>query len=216
MSMPIRLTRTCAVCGGESEQIGLASTNTFGGTPDLDLRPPEMMRSTMAWWLQECPHCGYIAPDLKDEPIITEEFLQNERYTLCDGLNFANLLTKRFYRYHLTNIAAGDNEGAYAAALRAAWCCDDYRDKENAKHCRLLALEYLEKVIQKGSVPDELFLVKADLLRRSGRFDQLIAEFEGRNFSNDTLNSIAAFQVERAKQSDTACYRVQDVKTDEN
>lgn len=216
MSMPMRLTRICAVCGNESEQVGLASTNTFGGTPDLDLRPPEMMRSTMAMWLQECPHCGYIAPDLKDEPAVTKEFLQSESYTSCDGLNFTNHLTERFYRYHLINIAAGDNEGAYAAALRAAWCCDDYRDKENAKHCRLLALEHLEKVIQKGSVPDELFLVKSDLLRRSGQFERVGAELEGKNFPNDILKAIAAFEIEKANQGDTSCYRVQDVKTDED
>lgn len=47
MSLPLFTNNKCAVCGKESEQITLASTNTFG-SPDLDLRPPEMKRSTMS------------------------------------------------------------------------------------------------------------------------------------------------------------------------
>ena len=37
----------CSVCGAENEMMVVASTNTFGGTMDLDTRPPEMKRSTM-------------------------------------------------------------------------------------------------------------------------------------------------------------------------
>lgn len=39
----------CAVCGAKSRYNVIASTNTFGGGPDLDLRPPEMERSTMPY-----------------------------------------------------------------------------------------------------------------------------------------------------------------------
>ena len=46
MSLPMRIKQKCSVCAQESEQTVLASTNTFGGGPDLDLRPAEMMRST--------------------------------------------------------------------------------------------------------------------------------------------------------------------------
>ena len=38
--------RKCALCGETSTHIEVMSTNTFGGVPDLDTRPPEMMRST--------------------------------------------------------------------------------------------------------------------------------------------------------------------------
>lgn len=215
MSMPMRTEAVCAMCGCESDQIILASTNTFGGTPDLDLRPAEMMRSTMSMWLQECPHCGYISGRLSEKADITKDFFRSSSYTSCDGLKFKNGLAKRFYRHHLIKAAVGNNEGAYAAALRAAWCCDDCGDAKNAIYCRLLALEWLEKLMQEGGKqPEELHLIRADILRRSGKFDQLIAEYEGKVFSEDILNSIAAFQVEKAKQCDSACYRVQDVKTD--
>ena len=51
----------CSVCGETTEQPVLMSTNSWG-YPDLDLRPPEMQRSTMHVWIQECPHCGYSFP----------------------------------------------------------------------------------------------------------------------------------------------------------
>ena len=43
-------TSTCAICGGRSKQTVVASTNARG-SPDLDLRPPEMQRSTMPYWV---------------------------------------------------------------------------------------------------------------------------------------------------------------------
>ena len=52
--------KKCAVCGKISAHFEVTSTNTFGA-PDLDTRPPEMMRSTMDMWVQECPSCGYLS-----------------------------------------------------------------------------------------------------------------------------------------------------------
>ena len=41
----------CAVCGKNSQQKWLSSTN-IQGFPDLDMRPPEMKRSTIDTWVQ--------------------------------------------------------------------------------------------------------------------------------------------------------------------
>ena len=76
------MNKVCAVCGKESEYSVLNSTNTFG-SPDLDLRPPEMRRSTMHIWIQECPFCGYISKDVTDETSVTKELLSSERYLKC-------------------------------------------------------------------------------------------------------------------------------------
>jgi len=54
---------TCAVCGTTSVHPILMSTNSFG-SPDLDLRPAEMQRSTVWMWVQRCPQCGYCADSL--------------------------------------------------------------------------------------------------------------------------------------------------------
>ena len=61
----------CYVCGKESKQTVLGSTNSFG-SQDLDLRPPEMMRGTMEYWAHECPYCGYIAKNIDISTVVTE------------------------------------------------------------------------------------------------------------------------------------------------
>ena len=211
MSLPVRVTRKCSVCGEESSQIVMASTNTFGGTPDLDLRPAEMMRSTMSWWIQECPHCGYISESLDDESIVSQEWLKRETFTSCGGRKFLSKLAARFYKYYMINVEDDNETDAFYAALHAAWACDDEDEHENAIHCRQCALTELEKIVATQNPPEDMVVVKTDLLRRTNQFDTLIAEYTGRTFTNDLLNKIVAFQIDKAQQQDTRCYRIEDV-----
>ena len=53
---------TCRVCGSQSKQATLLSSNAIG-PPDLDGRPfrYSMLRDTMSRWVQRCPECGYCA-----------------------------------------------------------------------------------------------------------------------------------------------------------
>src|SRR3569832_2210421 len=53
----------CYCCSKASEQTVLMSTNSFG-SPGLDQRAAGMARHTIRSWLQECPGCGYVAPDI--------------------------------------------------------------------------------------------------------------------------------------------------------
>lgn len=211
MSLPMMITVKCAVCGAESRQRVLASSNTLGGTPDLDLRPAEMMRSTMAWWIQECPHCGYISRSLSDATKVTQDWLQQAHFTSCGGYQFSSSLAARFYKFYLINLADQSAAAAYYAAIRAAWACDDAQDLENAIHCRRCALAELETLLTLPDISEDLFVVKADLLRRTGQFDVLISEYAEKRFSNDLLNQIVAFQIEKARQGDMQCYRIEDV-----
>lgn len=55
--------KKCLVCGTVSQFSALQSTNSFGYS-DLDFRPAEMKRSTMPYWIQECPCCGYVSSDI--------------------------------------------------------------------------------------------------------------------------------------------------------
>ena len=52
-------------------------------------------------------------------------------------------------------------------------------------------------------------LIKADLLRRSGQFETLLAEYASRHFENEIMNKVLAFQLAKAAEKDTACYTVQ-------
>lgn len=56
---------------------------------------------------------------------------------------------------------------------------------------------------------DNLLLIKADLLRRSGQFETLLSEYASRHFENEIMNKVLAFQLAKASEKDTACYTVQ-------
>lgn len=204
--------RKCSVCGSTNEYRVLLSTNTFGGDPDLDLRPAEMKRSTMPVWVQECPDCGFISGDVTDLTTVTREWLQSEEYLSANGIPFSSELAKRFYKYYLINLADENPEDAFYAILHAAWSCDDSDDNANAKLCRELAIPLVTELIEENRKnKDALLVTKADLLRRSGQFDTLINEYSSISFGDELLNQIIAFEIEKANEQDTKCYRVEDV-----
>ena len=209
MSRPIRISVKCAVCGEESNQTVLASTNRFG-SPDLDLRPPEMMRSTMRWWIQECPHCGYVSGSLDDETSVDAQWLKQESYISANSLNFASKLAGRFYKDYLISVAENAPKEAFYAALHAAWACDDSEDFDNSILCRKAALEQLDILISKENDNETYRVMRMDLLRRSGQFSSVVEEYENVRFSQELLNRIKDFQLRLARQGDTDCYTVAD------
>ena len=212
MTMISRIEDTCAVCKTVSEYRELMSTNRFGPS-DLDSRPPEMMRSTMDYWLRECPECGYVAKKLSDPIPVPVEFIDSAEYFSCSGHIFESPLAVRFYRFYLIKREQGDIEEAFYAALHAAWVCDDAEDKANAKHCRELAIQHADELIAQNAEDRDLFLlIKADLLRRAERFDQVLTEFEEIRFEDPFPNRVLAFQKDRARKQDTACYTAEDVR----
>ena len=71
--------QTCYVCGHRSSYELVASTNTFG-SPDLDLRPPEMYRSTMHTWIQFCDNCGYSCPDISEGFLGVKSIINSKKY----------------------------------------------------------------------------------------------------------------------------------------
>ena len=87
----------CAICKAVNEYSVITSTNTFGGGPDLDLRPAEMQRSTMGAWVQVCPNCGYVSANISDKHHVTKTWLQSENYLTCDGIACAPDRAKAFY-----------------------------------------------------------------------------------------------------------------------
>lgn len=212
MSSMVPVKCKCAVCGATKEYMCLASTNTFGGGPDLDLRPAEMQRSTMHSWIHECPKCGYISGDVSNATAVTKEWLQSAKYLTCDGISFVSDLAKRFYKYYLINLQDQNTEDAFYAVLHAAWACDDKNDTINAKHCRELAIHLATALIAENHEnKDNIQLMRADLMRRAGWFDQLIAIYSSVHFDEELLNQILKFEIEKAQNKDTSCYRVEDV-----
>ena len=210
MSTPLWIVSKCSVCGKESKQITVGSTNAFGSA-DLDLRPPEMKRSTMPWWIHKCPHCGYVARSLERKSTVTQEWLKSEFFTSCDKREFQSELAALFYQEYLICVEDGEMVRAFHAAQCAAWACDDQGETENAIYCRLCALSLFDKIRADQEATEEECVLRADLLRRTGQFEYLIEEYTGKSFSDELLQSIMIFQIEKARQQDMSCYKIQDV-----
>jgi len=203
----------CSVCGAENEMMVVGSTNAFGPT-DLDTRPPEMKRSTMSYWVQECKTCGYVAVDLTDETTLDRSFFETGAYKTCEGITFVSDLAKTFYRHYLIMMAEEQHEDAFDAALHAAWACDDKKDDANAVMMREKAIELSDKLLQADDCDwkDTVRLIRADLLRRTGRFDELLEQYESVCFDGELQNTIIAFERELACRKCSGCFTVGDAE----
>lgn len=185
----------CSHCQKPSEQRGLGSTNSFGSA-DLDLRPPPMQRDTMDTWLEQCPHCGYVAgdlstPDAQSARVDTLEY----KAVLADPL-FPELARRFLARALLDQ----DNLGqAGHWRLCAAWVCDDADAPEKSVVCRLKAAETLMKLkpfpdTEAGCTQGAVFV---DVLRRGRAFAQAAWECEALlsyESARDVLRQVLEFQ----------------------
>lgn len=209
MSTFYEIERICAICKKSSKQVQIKSTNAFGSS-DLDSRPPQMQRSTMVYWIEVCPSCGYVAATIDEPTKISADFIEQERYQTCDFIEFESGLAKQFYRYYLINLELKLYQEAFLAVLHAAWACDDVLDRENAKTCRKLALDLIDNIDSQQEEKENFLLIKVDLLRRTGQFEQLLNICQTASFSNDMTKQILFFQKNRAQIKDTNCYTIKD------
>ncbi|WP_407377545.1 hypothetical protein [Methanobrevibacter sp.] len=210
MTIITKFEKKCSVCGRTSLQPILSSTNSWG-YPDIDLRPPEMRRSTMNTWLVECPHCGYVASNIENKLEVPKDLLKTGAYLTCEGKNFKSPLSERFYKHYLISKAEKYHGSEFFSLLHCAWTCDD-NDDELAVEIRKLALKSLYKIDpQEEDEKNALKLIEADLLRRSLQFDEVIRKFKDVILEDKTQNDIITFQIELSMNKDSACHTVEEV-----
>jgi hypothetical protein len=208
---------TCGLCGQTSEQWVLTSTNAFG-SPDLDLRPPEMQRSSMAFWLQECPECGYCTPDLSEEcPENLRDLIASVGYRSQAFDPQYPELANRFLRSAMLIEAQGDLLTASHQVLCAAWDCDDHPSPASARAARSQAADLMKKGLEAANLGpaqrDSAEMVLVDVFRRCGRFaaakglcDTLLARVLDPN-----LRAVVTYQVELIGREDMARHRISEV-----
>lgn len=200
----------CSVCGKTSKQPVLLSSNQMG-YQDLDTRPSEMYRHTMETWAMECPHCGYVATNLEDDLIINPDYLNTEQYKTCDSMDFESDLAGMFYKQYLIEKEKFEEIDAFFALMHCIWACDDAKDRKNSKLTRQIAIILANKIIKdKNKDITDLIVMKADLLRRIGEFDQLITEYEKLKLNDELLDKIIRFQIEKAYENDSRCYTLKE------
>ena len=176
---------SCAVCGRVSTQGVIMSTNAFG-SPDLDLRPPPMERFTIDHWVQECPHCGYCAPEIEEPIAGGAEVVGSGEYLAI--LNAPDGDDSRLVSRFLCASALFEHAGLLAEAaheaLHAAWAADDSEGgEEEAVLARKRVITLVDELhaqgrhLEKDPVSETMRMI--DVARRageSGRANQLIAE----------------------------------------
>jgi Uncharacterized protein conserved in bacteria (DUF2225) len=207
---------TCFVCGNTSEHTGIGSTNSLG-SPDLDLRPPEMQRSTITYWIQRCPTCGYCAVSIAKGPEIAKQIVRAPDYIEQRDNPAFPALANEFLCWSLIAAADGNERDAGWAALHAAWICDD-KGPAKADICRQKAIALFTAARAKGQsfaqggATEALLL--ADLYRRTGQFDQVEAVCaEGLALKPEALiQSLLEAQRQLAQAQDRKRYTVADAQ----
>lgn len=154
--------RVCGVCGAPVRPPFRAPQPEIA--PDLDMRPGEPARSTLADWLQTCPRCTAAAPDLQVLPAAAKAVIESDAYR---GLTTAGLEeTLPFRRWAMLCHDLGDAANEAEALLQAAWAADDAAVMTDAA-----ALRQRVVLLWGDPTDEETALRQLDLLRRAGAFE---------------------------------------------
>ena len=207
---------TCGNCAAKSQQAEMGSTNTMGA-PDLDLRPAPMKRQTMALWLEECPNCKLVCPQIAKPPAGAKAALEQPDYVVLVGDKKVHDLVRKFraWAYVAENVGMPDDAGF--AHLHAAWIADDVKDKELADLQRHVAATHLAVARDRGTVyPRQKGAAEAllaDIHRRMGRWDEAIHEAErGKSVTDQPfIDALCDYEIALAKKHDADVHTTKEV-----
>lgn len=210
----------CPLCGTRSEQVVIGSSSSFGST-DLDLRPPELVRSTLPFWIATCPGCGVVAgAGLELEPAAEHREALNALLTTTAytdaGADHLPDLARDFLRHSLVLETLGNHGGGGWSTLHAAWACDDSEVHAGARECRLLAVARFEACAKRGErfaedTPSERMVV-ADSLRRAGRHTDAVRACDAGLCADPSsdLDRLLRFVRELCQERDTSRHTVEE------
>ena len=159
----------------------IGSTNAFG-SPDLDTRPPVMQRSTIYYWIQRCPSCGYCSSDLSECSENTKDFIESKEYQdIIKGSNIPKIAASFLSSSYLHQKQHQHSESAWRA-IHAAWICDDENNHDVSTECRKEAISMIKKGEERSEkLADQAGASEAitiDLMRRAGIFEEALAMVE--------------------------------------
>ena len=161
--------------------MAIGSTNVFG-SPDLDTRPPEMKRSTIHYWIQCCPSCGYCSSDISECDGNIKNLVGSEEYQgITKGRGIPKVAASFLASSFLYKKQEQYSEAAWRA-IHAAWICDDENAYEASMECRKEAISMIEKGEERSEkLADQAGASEAitiDLMRRAGMFEKALAMIE--------------------------------------
>jgi hypothetical protein len=202
----------CGACGAENTYSVVGSIDTFTGSADLDMRPPETARSTIFTWVQRCPECGYCAGDVNRFIPGSQEIMKGTEYNEQIKDQLYPDLVNSFLCKAIIDREARDYTAATWALIYAAWACDDSALPDQAVKCRqkaadmaVIAEEHGQQLTEQEGASTTILI---DLLRRSGQLEQARQVIETRqgNISIDIISQILEFQKYLLGRNDTSCH----------
>lgn len=201
----------CSVCGERSVHPVITEQAKSVGAPDLDLRPADEPRTYMKYWAMECPHCGYCCTTLDIPFDESREYLESEEYKTCGGITASNETAVKLIKRALVFLKDHSYKDAVRSYLAAAWAFDDDNDDRLAKECRKAGVRIMDEHPAAFKGDNNFKLLKADLLRRSGEYDRVMREYEGKAFPSLIMTAIAFFEVHLAASMDSTAHRADEI-----
>ena len=216
MTIINRVEIECCICGTKINHMDIGSTNTLGGSPDLDTRPPEMQRSTIQYWVQRCPSCGYCSPNLSESADGAEEIINLTEYQdILKNPDMPEIATS-FMALSFEKQLQGKYSDAAWSAIHAAWICDDENHHEASRLCREKAIQMIEKAHANSQViakqPGASESITIDLMRRAGMFQQALefAESTKEKDIEKIIKHIIEYEIGLIKRKDIDSHKISD------
>lgn len=176
------------------------------GSEDLDFRTPKMNDGVLSQLIKGCESCGYVNPgSLMEDNGISTEFLMSDAYKNPQAPGMNRILTRRCYLYYLEMMELGNLMYAYEALLMTAWSCDDEKDNESARYYRNRLIDMFETVPELKE-KEEYTLRHIDIMRRAGRFDELIEKYADYRAETEYYQQVVEFQLLLARNKIDECY----------
>ncbi len=214
-------TVTCGACGHNFQHSDLSSTNRFGPM-DLDTRPPEMARSTMLAWVQQCPTCGHCARDASQFDSKLRGILESQDYQQHLKNETLPPLAARFICSGLLLEAGGKIVEAGLEYLRVAWIMDDAEAAAGSKQWRGQAANCLARSLEVSATPAgsdaNVGTIMVDCLRRAGRGQEALSVIE-RILSGNVgavIEQVLIFQRELITRGDIRSHTIDEAIKQEN
>jgi len=194
----------CAVCGAESRQPPFRAMPPEQA-PDLDLRPGEPLRSTMARWLQQCPRCGYAAPDIASAHPAAAAAVAAAPFRALLSEAQHPPLARRFLAWAHVLEETGALHAAAEATLQAAWVADDAGRADLARLWRMDAVSWWRQGLPLD--PEQTVRV-IDALRRGGMFEDAAASADAALASEppEAVREVLALERRLAQGGDDGRY----------
>lgn len=197
----------CPLCGTEIQTFARTGCGYVEPRYTFDLRSNAVEYMTLHSGLHCCTGCGYVFAEEDKTPDNANEIINTEAYKTCDDNDFGEKITaEKYYKYALIQLESDNFFGAFYAFLFGAWVCDDYKNNELSVMFRKKALEVFDILWEECEIKEQFFLIRADLLRRTGQFDKVVEEYAKFDSLDEDRVMVARIQVMLSKYKDDRCH----------